>query len=231
MVQNLAPSSSSLFPPTQLPEGAEAFSRQVHSLLDGQPKDDASVSRAFAGMDAMFDRIAAGLYSFASMLVGEGEESVRLVETAVATADVAACTTPLESRKSSRRALAQAAIASIERRHPGDLAAPASAVNPPSCMEDDDLESAGMSTEELERVLAGPDPDRLRAWLVQLPAPVRVVFALRAVAGLTAPETAALLAAHGGPSASGWTADAVRAVFRQGLCSLASQLFHSSAAR
>ena len=31
--------------------------------------------------------LAAGLYSMASMLVGEGEEGVRLVETAVATAD------------------------------------------------------------------------------------------------------------------------------------------------
>ena len=36
----------------------------------------------------MLDAIAAGLYSLASMLIGEGEESVELVETAVATAEV-----------------------------------------------------------------------------------------------------------------------------------------------
>ena len=42
----------------------------------------------------MFDMIAAGLYSLASMLVGEGEDSVRLVETAVATAEVSVCQNP-----------------------------------------------------------------------------------------------------------------------------------------
>jgi hypothetical protein len=40
-----------------------------------------------------------------------------------------------------------------------------------------------------------------------------------------------LLAEHGGPQAAGWNADGVRAVFRQGLCSLASQLIQASAAR
>jgi hypothetical protein len=77
-------------------------------------------------------------------------------------------------------------------------------------------------------MLAGPDRDRLRNWLQNLPVDVRTVFALRAVAGLTAPETADLLAEHGGPKASGWTADAVRSMFRQGLCSLASQLIQAS---
>jgi len=48
------------------------------------------------------------------------------------------------------------------------------------------------------------------------------------VAGFTAAETAGLLAAHGGPQATGWTADAVREFFRQGLCSLASQLIQAA---
>ena len=233
MDHNSASPASSLFAPQPIPDGAEAFSRQVHTLLDGRPKDEATVNRALEGMDAVFDRIAAGLYTLASMLVGEGEESVRLVETAIATADVASCATPLEGRRSSRGALAQAAIAAIERRQPGSLAAPACIASHPSCMEDDDLEAAGTSAEELEHMLAGPDRHRLRAWLAELPTPVRTVFALRAVAGLTAPEIAALLAAPASPSStqSVWTADAVRDLFRQGLCSLASQLFHASAAR
>jgi hypothetical protein len=54
---------------------------------------------------------------------------------------------------------------------------------------------------------------------------------LRAVAGFTAPETAAMLVAYGGPDASGWNADAVRELFRRGLCSLASQLIQANAAR
>ncbi|HZL50648.1 MAG TPA: hypothetical protein VFC37_06835, partial [Terracidiphilus sp.] len=60
---------------------------------------------------------------------------------------------------------------------------------------------------------------------------LRTVFVLRAVAGFTAAETAGLLAEYGGPQAAGWNADGVRAVFRQGLCSLASQLIQASAAR
>ncbi len=49
--------------------------------------------------------IAAGLYSLASMLVGEGEDSVRLVETAVATAEISACHDAKQARTNSRRAL------------------------------------------------------------------------------------------------------------------------------
>jgi hypothetical protein len=50
---------------------------------------------------------------------------------------------------------------------------------------------------------------------------------LRAVAGFSANETAEMLASHAGKGAEGWNADAVREIFRQGLCSLASQLIHA----
>jgi len=68
----------------------------------------------------------------------------------------------------------------------------------------------------------------VRNWLASLPTAARTIFVLRAVAGFTAAETAGLLAAHGGPQATGWTADAVREFFRQGLCSLASQLIQAA---
>ncbi|HZP07247.1 MAG TPA: hypothetical protein VFB43_20275 [Terracidiphilus sp.] len=230
MVQNSAPNSN-LFPPQPVPEGAEAFTDRVHGLLDGQPKDEATVRRALEGMDAMFDMIAAGLYNLASMLVGEGEESVRLVEKAVATTDVSTSDGPLEARKSSRMALAKAALDAIVRREPGSLAAPKSVSAPVTCIEDDDLDAAGVSAHDLERMISGPDRARVREWLAKLSAPVRTVFALRAVAGFTSGETAGLLAAHGGPDAARWSPESVRDVFRQGLCSLASQLLHASAAR
>ena len=116
----------------------------------------------------------------------------------------------------------------IERRNPGALAAPEGIESSGSCIDDDDLESPGVSRDELERMIAGPDRDRVRTWLEKLPAGVRTVFVLRAVAGFCAFETAELLAAHGGPQAAGWNADSVRSVFRQGLCSLASQLLQAS---
>jgi hypothetical protein len=215
-------------PPQPIPDGAKDFSARVRSLLDGKAKDEATVSRALEGMDALLNTIAAGLYSLASMMVGEGEDSVRLVETAVATTDVSACDDPIEGRKNSRRALAKAALQMIAQRDPASLAAPVGIEPAGGCIGDDDLEAAGVSSVELERMMSGPDRDRVRNWLENLPVDLRIVFALRAVAGLSAPETADLLAEFGGPKASGWNADGVRTVFRQGLCSIASQLIQAS---
>ena len=82
------PTSESLIPSNPVSECGQEFNRRVQGLLDGQPKDDETVAKALNGMDEMFDLIAVGLYSLASMLVGEGEESVRLMETAVANAEV-----------------------------------------------------------------------------------------------------------------------------------------------
>ena len=179
----------------------------------------------------MLDTIAAGLYSMASMLVGEGEDSIGLVETAVARTDIVCVSDAAEARRSSRKALCAAAIELIAERNPGSLAAPEGLEHASTCIEDDDLESAGISREELEHMLAGPNRESVRNWLESLATETRVVFVLRAVAGFSADETAGLLASHGGTGAAGWNPDAVREIFRQGLCSLASQLIHATAAR
>ncbi|HUX45504.1 MAG TPA: hypothetical protein VMV57_12195 [Terracidiphilus sp.] len=231
MVHETDGKGESLIPPQALPAGAEEFRERVRGLLDGSPKDEAMVEEAFAGLDGVFDRIAAGLYNLASMLVGEGEASARLVETAVATADVSACSNAAEARRSSRLALSRAAVETLEREQPGCLAAPTDAAPAGGCIEDDELEAAGVSRAELETMMAGPDRARVRAWLESLPTELRVVFVLRAVAGFKSEETAALLAGHGGPAAAGWTAEAVRETFRQGLCGLASQLLQATTQR
>lgn len=227
MAENASMPRESLIPQQEIPEGARAFSKRVHALLDGRPKDEATVRKALEGMDDMFDRIAAGLYSLASMLAGEGEESVRLVETAVATAEVSACQDPLEGRKASRRTLAAAALELLEKRQPGCLAAPEGAAASKGCIEEDELRAAGVSNEEVENMIAGPDRDRVRNWLASLSTAVRTVFVLRAVAGFNTADTAALLVAHGSKRAAAWTPEAVSEVFRQGLCLLASQLIHA----
>jgi hypothetical protein len=228
MRQDIFTPNESLIPPAPIPAEARAFTSAIHELLDGQPKDDATVEKALEGMDSMFELIAAGLYNLASMLVGEGEDSIRLVEAAVANTEVANCNDPERSRKDTKRALADAALTILEQRDPGSLAAPEGLEPGGTCIEDDDLDAAGVSGAELEQMMGGPDRDRVRQWLESLPTAVRTIFALRAVAGLSAAETAELLAEHGGPKAAGWTADAVRGVFRQGLCSLASQLIQAT---
>src|SRR5258708_725815 len=213
----------SLIPAKPVPAGAEAFSRQVHGLLDGRPKDEATVAKALEGMEEAVDVIEARIYTMAWMLVGEGEDSVRLVETAVAKAEITPCDDAMQARQSSRRALCSAGIEILERRDPGSLTAPEGVEPVATCIDDDDLSGAGISTEELESMLAGPNRDSVRNWLTSLPTELRVVFVLRAVAGFSADDTASMLASHGGPSAAGWIADAVRMIFRQALCSLASQ--------
>ncbi len=231
MPQEPNPANVSLIPAQPIPAGAHDFSKRVHGLLDGEPKDDATVAKALEGLDEMFEIIAAGLYSMASMLIGEGEDGVRLVETTIATVEVSACQDPVEARKSSRRALCKAALDILERRDPGCLALPEGMEPASTCIEDDDLSAAGVSSEELETMLGDPDRDSVRNWLASLPTELRVIFVLRAVAGFTAAETAVLLAEHGGKGADGWSADTVRETFRQGLCSLASQLIHATGSR
>lgn len=183
------------------------------------PNDTASQSLSPEAAD-----FAAGLYSLASMLAGEGEDAIRLVEAAIANTEVSSGAGPEQVRRNSRRALAAAAVDLLGRRDPSCLASPDALAHATTCIDDDDLDSAGMSRDELDSMLSGPDRDRIRAWLESLPTPMRVIFVLRAVAGLSAPETAALLASHAGPEAAGWSAEPVRELFRQALCSLASQM-------
>ena len=217
-----------LIPAPSVSKNAEVFSSRVHDLLDGQPKDEATVNHSFAGMDDMFDRIAAGLYSIASMLVGEGEQSIRLMETSIATAEFVSGESAVEARQNSRRALAKEAIRLLEQREPGCLAALDRLHTGGGCIGDDDLDAAGVSREELEQMLSGPDRERVRTWLASLTTEMRVAFVLRSVATLSAEEIAGFLRANAGPSAAGWTADQVRELSRQALCSLASQLLHAT---
>jgi hypothetical protein len=222
--------SDSPIPPDAMPGGAPGFDQRIGGPMDGQPGNGVTVAKASSGMEEMFDRIAAGLYSLASMLVGEGEDSARLVESAVTNAEVSVCHDPNQARRSSRRVLSTAALQILQARNPGCLAAPEGLAPASTCIEDDDLSAAGVSSDELENMIAGPDRDRVRNWLAGLPATLRTVFVLRAVAGFNTADTAGLLEAHAGPGAAQWTPAAVSEVFRQALCSLASQLIHSTAA-
>jgi DNA-directed RNA polymerase specialized sigma24 family protein len=207
------------------------FDHRIHNGSAASDCSEESLSGASEGLKEIVESIAAGLYSLASMLVGQGEDSERLVEAAIANAEISVCQDPREARQSSERALSAAALQVLSARNPAELAAPAGFAPASTCIDDDDLAAAGISSEELGNMISGPERDRVRNWLASLPMWMRTVFVLRAVAGFSAAETASLLNAHGGPQAAAWTPEATREVFRQGLCSLASQLLHASAER
>jgi DNA-directed RNA polymerase specialized sigma24 family protein len=216
------------------PQGAKFF-EQVTGMLDGQPKDPAAVEAALTQWDGMLEKIAAELYRISSMLLGEGEEAISLIEDVVANLDLQACKDHGDARHLSRLLLAADAISVLRKRdsaaNASSLAAPPDDFGPASCIEDDDLSAAGVSSDELEQMISGPEAHRLRDWLEGLSVSLRVIFVLRAVAGLSSPEVAALLAENGGPAAQNWTPDGVRSSFRQALCSLASQLIHATATK
>jgi hypothetical protein len=212
------------------PRGA-AFLEELTGMMDGQDKDPAAVNAAFSNWNGLLEKIAADLYRISSMLVGEGEEAVRLIEQVVTQLDIPHFSDPVDARHRSRLALGAQAIAILAARDSSAFQAPGEASGPVSCIEDDDLDAAGVSLAELERMLDGPDNQRLRAWLEGLSISLRVVFVLRAVAGLSSAEVAGLIAENGGPLALDWTPETVRSGFRQALCSLASQLLHETTAR
>lgn len=220
---------NSLIPPETITAEARAFSYRIHDLLDGTPKDEATVELALEGMEEMLDRVAARLYNLAAMLVGEGEEAERLVEMAITDAEVSICRSPALARRNGRRALGIAALELLAKRNPAAFIPPDAPPPCKPCLKDEEMEAAGISYEEFETLVGGPARGRVREWLNQLPTAQRVVFVLRAVAGLTTEETARQLRDHGGAAASGWSEDKVRESFRQGLCSLASQLLHARA--
>lgn len=221
-------STDRLIPAEPLLEGAGDLTRRLQGLLDGQPKDDATVSQALDGMDGLLDEIAAGLYNMASMLVGEGEDGARLVETTIADTDLACCPDPAEARRNARRVLCEAALDTLRQRDPASLAAPEGLEHAATCIEDDDLDAVGVSGQELQQMMTGPERNRVRTWLASLPTAMRTIFVMRGVAGFSAAETAHMLVEHGGEKAAGWTPDAVRELTRQSLCSLASQLIQAS---
>ena len=177
----------------------------------------------------LLQQVAGELYSIGSMLVGQSEATVLLVERAIETAEMPSCEDTAQALHSARVAMAASAIELLIERNAEALAAPVGEFGPPNCIGEDDLDAVGVSAEELERLLSGPGRGRMRAWLEGLTVAERTIFVMRAVCGLTTPEVAGLLALHGGKAAQGWMTDAVRGVFRRALCALAAQLLQESA--
>jgi DNA-directed RNA polymerase specialized sigma24 family protein len=164
------------------------------------------------------------------MLGNEGE-AANLVESTVADVDVDPCASEESAVDTARHHLIEAAVARMSQADPGAFAAPEDGAAPATCIEDDDLSAAGISSEQISGLLndAG-NGSQLRTWLDELPSAQRAIFVQRAVLGWNNDATASSLAKGSGEKPV-WSAAQVSQTFRHALCSLANSLVHAEAQR
>ncbi len=185
--------------------------------------------RKGAGGATTLEDSALELFQTAAMLLGQEHEAVSVVEEVVSSASSDPCAEPLLAHREAREMVIVAALRRMGQLPDGGLDAvkAAGSVSESSCIESDDLSAAGVTSEQLEAMIAGPGRARLRLWLDKLSPAMRAVFVLRALLGKGNDEAAATLRASGAPGADRWVAPMVSQVFRQALCSLASLLLNS----
>ena len=176
--------------------------------------------------------MAVELFQLASLLVGEEGRALRLIEGSLAEMEIDPCLDPETAKEQARARVMRGALAQLAAEQPAGFAAHAAeASGHDPCIQDDDLQAAGITPAQLRSWLeeqGGPEVRRgLRAWLEELPVAQRAVFVQRAVLGQGNEAAASLLREAGGAQASGWTPQDVSETFRQALCSLANSLAHA----
>src|SRR5271165_920295 len=172
---------------------------------------------------------AVELYQLAALMLGNESEALNLVESTVAQVEIDPCAEEEAAVDAARHHLIEAAVAHMKQLDPRAFSAPASGGSPAvSCIEDDDLSAAGISSGQMAELIGGAGRSELRVWLDKLPLVQRAIFVQRAVLGWDNEATAASLDTGAGAKPA-WTAQQVSEIFRQALCSLANSLVHSEA--
>lgn len=179
-----------------------------------------------AGVQAAAHDAAVELYQIAALMMGDEGRAVEVVETAVAKTNVDPCADAEASVEATRVNLVETAVARLSQADPQAFHAPAVDGSSGGCIEDDDLASAGISSEQLSGMLHGPGRHVFRDWLNELPVAQRAIFVERAVLGWNNAATAASLTKA---AARSWQPGQVSGLFRQALCSLANSLVHATA--
>lgn len=178
--------------------------------------------------------MAMELFQLASLLVGDQGKALGMIESSLATMEIDPCMDPTLAREQARSRVVRAALTQLAVEQPAAFRAEdfaASAADP--CVQNDDLQAAGMTPAQLRGWLEGQAKPELRhglrEWLEELPMVQRAIFVQRAVLGQGNDTAAHLLRETGGVHASGWTAERVSGAFRRALCSLANSLAHAPA--
>ena len=178
--------------------------------------------------------MAAELFQLASLLVGDGDRALGLIERSLATMEIDPCMNPVQAREQARACIVRESLAELALEQPAAFGTQAvGTMDHDPCIQDDDLQAAGVTPAQLRSWLeqqAKPEMRRgLRDWLEELPLMQRAIFVQRAVLGQGNEAAAMLLRETGGPQATGWTSQNVSDTFRQALCSLANSLAHAPA--
>jgi DNA-directed RNA polymerase specialized sigma24 family protein len=169
------------------------------------------------------------LFQVAALMLGSEADALTLVEHTVSQIEIDPCAQEEVTSAQVRRQLVGAAVARMKQRDPqAFLAPPSSDPANGSCIEDDDLSAAGISSADLAELVSGAGRQEMRVWLEKLPLAQRAIFIQRAVLGWDNGATAETLK-QGSDAGSGWQPHQVSDVFRQALCSLANSLVHSAA--
>jgi DNA-directed RNA polymerase specialized sigma24 family protein len=176
---------------------------------------------------------AVELYQLAALMLGDEAAALDLVESTVESVEVDPCAPEDDAVDAARRHLIEAAVTRMSVAHPGAFAVPAHLDGPVTCIEDDDLSAAGISSAQIAELVSAAasgdgDGNRLRSWLNQLAPAQRAIFVQRAVLGWDNSATAAALT-NGTGAKPEWSAARVSELFRQALCSLANSLLHAEA--
>lgn len=169
---------------------------------------------------------AVELYQLAALMLGDESQAVELVEATVAQTTIDPCAEAEASVNAARLNLVETAVARLSQADPKAFdAPPLSAETGGSCIEGDDLSSAGISASQLAGMVSGPGRRTLRDWLNKLPVAQRAIFVERAILGW---DNAAAAASLSKAAARNWQPRQVSELFRQALCSLATSLVHAT---
>ena len=137
---------------------------------------------------------AVELYQLAALMLGNESEALNLVESTVAEVEVDPCAEAEAAVDAARNHLIERAVARLNQIDPQAFVAPTSGGGPVlSCIEDDDLSAAGISSSQMAELIGGAGRGELRVWLDKLPLAQRAIFVQRAVLGWDNGATAASL--------------------------------------
>jgi DNA-directed RNA polymerase specialized sigma24 family protein len=167
---------------------------------------------------------AVELYRLAALLLGGETGALSLVEDTLSQVEVDPCAERDQASVVARHQLTGAAVARLSAADPEGFVAPTDGAPISSCVEDEDLASAGISSQRLADLVDGAGRDQMRAWLERLPPAQRVIFVQRAVLGWDNGATAATLQQNAGTQ---WRPEQVSHLFRHALCSLTNSLVHA----